>query len=130
MYDYNLAYGNLDLNALEDKELVDFAHSCIKSFFESLYLIRFSDDSTKLSYREADLTADELSELALIMADLECGYTKMNRKRYQDTIDQLLFNISLYSGNSISIKGHLSNGIARLMRGTVEKLVKEKRILV
>ena len=93
-------------------------------------MIRFSDDSTKLSYREADLTADELSELALIMADLEGGYKKMNRKRYQDTIDQLLFNISLYGGNSTSIKGHLSNGIARLMRGTVEKLVKEKRILV
>ena len=130
MYDYNLAYGNLDLNALEDNELVDFAHSCIKSFFESLYLIRFSDDSTKLSYREADLTADELSELALLMADLEGGYKKMNRKRYQDTIDQLLFNISLYGGNSTSIKGQLSNGIAWLMRGTVEKLVKEKRILV
>lgn len=127
MYDYDLAYGNLDLNALTDDELLDFAHRCIGTFFESLYLIRFSD-SSKLSYREADITQEELSELSLIMAALELGYSKTTRRRYQDTVDQLLFNISLYAGNPTSIKGHLRNGVARVMRNMRETLVKEKRV--
>lgn len=127
MYDYDLAYGNLDLNALTDDELLEFAHRCIGTFFESLYLIRFSD-SSKLSYREADITQEELSELSLIMADLEQGYTKSIRRRYQDKVDQLLFNISLFSGSPTTIKGNLKNGIARVMRNTREVLVKEKRV--
>lgn len=115
MYDYDVTYGNLDLSLLDDEELHNFANKLVCHFLMGMYLLGFSQN-TGGAHRIFDLDNYEVSELSHISVGLLEGFTKTGRKRYQDQVDTLLFKVSLFEGDTMSVKVQIQQSIAKEMR--------------
>lgn len=122
MYDYDLMYGNLDLNELSDEELYQFSIKIVSYFLKGLYLLGFTQSNGGVK-REFDLNNYEVSELALSSAILLEGFSKTGRRRYQDQVDTILFKVSLFEGSSLSVKSQIKQNIAKEMRGAVRQII-------
>lgn len=115
MYDYDLMYGNLSLTDMGDEELYKFALGIVKHYLRGLYLLNFSGVNGG-AQREFDLDNYEVSELSLASANLIEGFTKTGRRRYQDSVDNFLFRVSLFTGGDTSVRGTIKQSIAKEIR--------------
>lgn len=125
LYNYDKTYSNLDLTLLDDEELYSFAVKLVRHFLQGLYLIGFTDRKEG-SVRIFDIEKHELSEIALLSSDLLDGYGRRGRKVFQDKVDMLLFQVSLFQGNqaesvSLQIKQLITKEMRDVIRETLDK---------
>lgn len=123
LFDYDVMYGNLDLTALDEDELYQFAIKVVKHFLKGIYLLGFTSTTNGGVHREFDLDNYEVSELSLLSSLLLDGFSRTGRKRYQDQVDTFLFKVSLFNGKNQSVKFQIKNNIAKEMRETVRKVM-------